>query len=89
MPNTPDEPLAVDLITRAGCHLCDIALAVLRAAAAAVPIEVRLLDVDADPDLHALYDWRVPVVMAGGRPIAEGVITPLGLRAALQSAAQA
>lgn len=87
MPDPASQALPVDLVTRRGCHLCDTALALLRAAARDLPLEVRLRDVDAEPDLLALYDWRVPVVLVRDRPVAEGVITPLGLRDALRSAA--
>ncbi len=67
------------LITRQGCHLCDEALSVLRA----LGVEPELRDVDADDDLYALYDWRVPVVMVDGRVVAEGGIEQEALRKAL------
>jgi predicted thioredoxin/glutaredoxin len=60
------------LVTRQDCHLCDDALAFLGELGAAP----RLADVDADPRLHDLYDWRVPVVLLDGRVIAEGRINP-------------
>jgi predicted thioredoxin/glutaredoxin len=69
----------VVLITRQGCHLCDDALGALRA----VGVDPELRDVDADDDLYALYDWRVPVVMVDGRVVAEGRIDQQALRKAL------
>jgi len=59
------------LVTRKGCHLCDQALELLRS----LGHEPDLADVDADDRLHDLYDWRVPVVLLDGRPVAEGRIT--------------
>lgn len=59
------------LVTRRGCHLCDQALEALRS----LGHEPRLEDVDADDELHRLYDWRVPVVLLDGRVVAEGRIT--------------
>jgi len=59
------------LVTRQGCHLCDDALELLRALGHAP----ELADVAADDRLHALYDWRVPVVLLEDRVIAEGKIT--------------
>jgi hypothetical protein len=79
--------LEVELVTRRGCHLCDTALAMLERASEDVPLRVVLRDVDADDELRARYDWRVPVVLAAGREVAEGVITPLALRDALRAAA--
>jgi glutaredoxin len=69
----------VVLVTRQGCHLCDEALDALRA----LGVEPQLRDVDADDDLYALYDWRVPVIVADGRVIAEGRIDQEVLRKAL------
>jgi len=58
------------LVTRRGCHLCDDALTLLRA----LGHEPELADVDADDQLHELYDWRVPVVLLDDRVIAEGKV---------------
>jgi predicted thioredoxin/glutaredoxin len=69
----------VVLVTRQDCHLCDQALALLRE----LGIEPELADVDADDELFRLYDWRVPVVLAGGEPVAEGRITRKQLEEAL------
>jgi predicted thioredoxin/glutaredoxin len=67
------------LVTRQACHLCDEALSALRS----LGVEPELRDVDADDHLHALYDWRVPVVMVDGRVVAEGRIDQERLRQAL------
>jgi hypothetical protein len=63
------------LVTRQGCHLCDEALASLRA----LGHDPELADVDSDDRLHDLYDWRVPVVLVDDRVVAEGRITLAGL----------
>jgi len=68
------------LVTRQGCHLCDDALALLRE----LGQEPELADVDVDDRLHDLYDWRVPVVIADGRVIAEGKIEREALAKALE-----
>lgn len=80
--------LDVELITRRDCHLCDVALAMLQRVSEEIPMRLVLRDVDADADLRERYDWRVPVVRAGGREVAEGVITPLALREALLAATE-
>ena len=46
-------------------------------------MEPELRDVDADDELYALYDWRVPVVVADGRVVAEGRIDADEMRRAL------
>jgi predicted thioredoxin/glutaredoxin len=72
----------VVLVTRQGCHLCDDALASLRS----LGVEPALRDVDSDDELHAIYDWRVPIVLLDGRVIAEGRINTDTLRKALKPA---
>lgn len=63
--------MKVVLVTRQGCHLCDDALALLRD----LGVDPELADVDADDELHRLYDFRVPVVLVDGAIVAEGRIT--------------
>ncbi|HEY8740087.1 MAG TPA: glutaredoxin family protein [Candidatus Dormibacteraeota bacterium] len=69
--------MRVELVTRHGCHLCEEAEALLRGSG----VKVGLLDVDADPELHRLYDFRVPVLLLDGRLIGEGSIGPAALAA--------
>jgi glutaredoxin len=61
----------VVLVTRAGCHLCDEALGLLRE----LGVDPELADVDSDEQLFNLYDWRVPVVLVDDAVVAEGKIT--------------
>jgi glutaredoxin len=74
--------MTVVLVTRKACHLCDQALSLLRD----LGFDPALADVDADPHLFALYDWRVPVLLLDGRVIAEGRITRSQLEKALKPA---
>jgi glutaredoxin len=60
----------VELVTRKGCHLCEDAAELLRQGG----VEVELRDVDADPELFRLYDFRVPVILVEGKVVAEGRI---------------
>ena len=72
--------MEIVLVTREGCHLCELALAALRS----LGVEPELRDVDADAHLHDVYDWRVPVVLLDGRVVAEGRIDRNSLAAAIQ-----
>jgi glutaredoxin len=56
----------VILYTRVGCHLCEDAEAVLRRLRAERPFELRLVDIDRDPELADRYGVRVPVVAVDG-----------------------
>jgi len=69
------------LVTRQGCHLCDEALRLLED----LGVRPELADVDADDELHRLYDFRVPVVLVDGAVVAEGRVRRDRLGAALAS----
>ncbi len=59
------------MYTRAGCHLCDEALAALDAVRATHPFELQVIDLDgpAGADKRESYDWEVPVVELDGRKV--------------------
>jgi glutaredoxin len=57
----------VVLITRVGCHLCEVAETTLRRLAAELGYGYTEVDVDADPGRRAEYSDRVPVVLIDGR----------------------
>ncbi|MGY1698885.1 glutaredoxin family protein [Geodermatophilus sp. SYSU D00766] len=57
----------LELLTRAGCHLCVAASETLARIAAEAGVASREVDVDADPELQAEYGDRVPVVLLDGR----------------------
>lgn len=66
----------VVVYTRAGCHLCDDAEQLLRAAGLAP----RMVDIDADDALRALHTAWVPVVEIDGVVRFRGRIEPVLLR---------
>jgi glutaredoxin len=63
----PAEPPRLQLLTRAACHLCEVAAETLERIAGEVGLPVVPVDVDADPELQAEYGDRVPVVLLDGR----------------------
>ncbi len=54
------------LYTRAGCHLCEQAEAVLRAEQPRLGFDLETVDIDHDPALADRYGVRVPVVAVDG-----------------------
>ncbi len=64
---TTDPPVRLELLTRAGCHLCATALETVTRIAAEAGVASREVDVDTDPELRAEYGDRVPVVLLDGR----------------------
>ncbi len=57
----------VTLITRTGCHLCEVAEQLLRRLSGELGFAYRELDVDAAADLRAEYSDRVPVILVDGK----------------------
>jgi glutaredoxin len=57
----------LQLLTRAGCHLCVAAAETLERIGAEAGLVPEEVDVDADPELQAEYGDRVPVVLLDGR----------------------
>lgn len=72
----------VTLYTRVGCHLCEAAEAVVRGLPAG-RAEVRIIDIDTDPQLRDRYTVRVPVVAVDGVEVAEYEVDPAVLSAVL------
>jgi glutaredoxin len=57
----------ITLITRPGCHLCDVAKEALDRVAAAGGARWVELSVDSDIELEREYGERLPVVLLDGR----------------------
>lgn len=72
----------VTVYTREGCGLCRRAEELV--AREARRHDVELVDVDADPELQRRYNVRVPVVAVDGVEVAELVVEPGQVRAALR-----
>jgi len=64
---TSEDAPRLRLMTRAGCHLCEVAAETLDRIAAEAGLRPQAVDVDADPELQAEFGDRVPVVVLDGR----------------------
>ena len=60
-----------ELLTRAGCHLCDEMQRVLEVELPARGLDFVKVDVDNDAALAATYGEVVPVLLRDGRPVAK------------------
>lgn len=81
-PSTPLRDLVV--MVRDGCHLCEQFLLELSLELGPAFEQVRILDVDTDPELAVRYGLRVPVLEVDGRLVCEGVLDPGKAGAALK-----
>lgn len=57
--------IELTLLSRSYCHLCHDMEEALAPLLAEFGASLRVLDVDADPDLEARYDELVPVLLHG------------------------
>lgn len=62
MPN----PIRVEVLSRPGCHLCDEARAVIERVSDRYQLELRVINIETEPELEAAYGWEIPVVFIEG-----------------------
>lgn len=73
----------VTVYTRAGCHLCEVAVDQVAQIAGAAGADWVTVDVDVDPDDRAEYGDRVPVILVDGVEHGYYQVEPDRLRRAL------
>jgi hypothetical protein len=57
----------VTVVSRQGCHLCEVAEADVARICAELEVDWSVTDVDTDTGLRAEYGDRVPVILIDGR----------------------
>ena len=65
-----------ELVTRAGCHLCDVMAEQLNPVLAVHGLSLEFRDVDQEAELLARYGDVVPVLLRNGRPVAKVRLQP-------------
>lgn len=81
----PGPPPPVVIYSRAGCHLCDDAIAVARRFLAERGAQPDVIDIDADPHLRERYHEAVPVICVAGQEIARYTLSVRQLTRALEA----
>jgi glutaredoxin len=75
----------IQILGRAGCHLCDVARDIVEIVAAETGTDFVEVDVDADPQLKARYSDYVPVLLVDGKEHSHWRVDAARLRAALSA----
>jgi hypothetical protein len=76
----------ITLYMRRECHLCDEARAAILALREELPqVQLREVDIESDPWLHAAYLERIPVVEVAGEIVSELILDPDRLRRRLDT----
>ena len=68
-----------------GCHLCEVALEVVRAVQVEEPFELELVDIGGVPQLESAYRELIPVVEIDGMPAFTYHVSRDGLLARLRA----
>ena len=77
-------PVTATVYSRPGCHICDEALADLRAIAGDFPrLRLDVIDIDRDDKLLKRYLERIPVVVIDGEEISDLILDGDAVRARL------
>ena len=58
--------IQIDIYSRPGCHLCDEAKDVIDRVQRRFGFNVRVIDIETDPDLERAYGQEIPVVFING-----------------------
>ncbi|MBL5974951.1 MAG: glutaredoxin family protein [Candidatus Leucobacter sulfamidivorax] len=88
------KPVAITLLSKPGCHLCDDARAVVRGVLAdferrGAPVSFDEIDILGDPKLARLHAEEIPVVLVNGRRHAIWRVDPDRLTAAIEKRGRA
>jgi glutaredoxin len=62
----PIRPLHIEIYSRPGCHLCEDARESIDRVLRGREADVRVINVEDDPELEAAYGMEIPVVMIDG-----------------------
>lgn len=76
----------LELVTRAGCHLCDDARAVVEEVAGGLGLPWHEVNIDGNAELVARYGEEIPVVLVDGIQRDFWHIDPVRLRSILSRA---
>lgn len=82
----PSSDARVVVLTRAGCHLCELAEREVAAVAASERVSVQLVDLDGcEPSVRSAWTDHVPVTVVDGTVIAIWAVDAHKVRAALSA----
>ena len=59
--------VSVEIYSRPGCHLCDTAKEVIERVRESYAFDLRVINIDANPELERKYGEEIPVVVINGR----------------------
>ncbi|MDH5763401.1 MAG: glutaredoxin family protein [Nitrospinota bacterium] len=73
-------------MTKKDCCLCDDAKEIIEQVIAEIPAELKMTDIESDPELFERYKEKIPVVLINGKESFVYKVHPITLRKKLEQA---
>jgi glutaredoxin len=78
--------ITIEVMTKKDCCLCDDAKEIIEQIIADFPAELKMTDIESDPELFERYKERIPVVLINGKESFVYKVHPITLRKKLKQA---
>ena len=72
--------LTIEVMTKQDCCLCDDAKKIIEQVIAEFPAELKMTDIESDPELFERYKEKIPVVLINGEESFVYKVHPITLR---------
>ncbi len=72
--------ITIEVMTQQDCCLCDDAKEIIEQAIAELPAELKMTDIESDPELFERYKEKIPVVLINGEESFVYKVHPVTLR---------
>ena len=72
--------ITIEVMTKKDCGLCDDAREIIEQVIAGIPAEIKMTDIESDPELFERYKEKIPVVLINGKESFVYKVHPVTLR---------
>ena len=76
--------IIIEVMTKKDCSLCDDAKVIIEQVIAEIPAELKMTDIESDPELFKRYQEKIPVVLINGEESFVYKVHPVTLRKKLE-----
>jgi glutaredoxin len=76
--------ITIEVMTKKDCSLCDDAKEIIEQVIAEMPAELKMTDIESDPELFERYKEKIPVVLINGEESFVYKVHPVTLRNKLE-----
>ena len=78
--------ITIEVMTKKDCCLCDDAKKIIEQVITDFPAELKMTDIESDPELFERYKEKIPVVLINGKESFVYKVHPVTLRKKLEQA---